>query len=346
MNDLRQSIKQHFESNPRALQILNLEYMFVFGGVALAIIGMLMQTFFTYGIAGTFGSLFSTIGIWGLIVGVIIAFIRRDDNIITVSLFVMAGVYLIKFIINLVNVIDYLAYGVSFPISPLINAVLFGLAGFIFARFAAPRPNYGMYGQQPYRRPMGQQAPGFGRTAAPNVQPGMGGFAASANRCVNCGVSLDVGDAFCTSCGTKQPMNQASAPMPSQSSQAPAPAPTSAAAPVETPAPAAAPAVEQAPAPEPETAPAAEPMATEAPAPAPETVVEPTAAEAADDSAAVPVEPQVAEQPAVPETAETSETAPVSEQQPQTSDAIFCSSCGSKNELTSNFCESCGSKLQ
>ncbi len=163
MQSYRDVIKQHFERSPNAMRYLNLEFLFVGGGLCLYIIGALMELLL-YGNMYIFGGVLAVIGMWAFLLGLVIAFIKKDDMVIVYSCAVMAVYELFDFIFGATAIYYYA------EIYALVNAIFFGVLALFAYRFSErgrAKQAYRLQQAQMTQQHMAQQQMGMPPQAAP-----------------------------------------------------------------------------------------------------------------------------------------------------------------------------------
>ena len=183
MDNYREALKSHFVGNPKYATIMNLEYAWWGGGLALMLVGGLIAMFVYGSVPNTIGTLLEQVGFWAVLFGVVVAFVKKSDLGVIFGAGGAAVISLIFFIITLAN-----SGGYYFPITMLINIIVFVLiALFAYLKSDIKQRNDVM---------RVQQMNVFAKRHAPLPS------------CPTCGAPVPQGSAFCPNCGTPAPAPQ------------------------------------------------------------------------------------------------------------------------------------------
>ena len=193
MEDYRRKIKEHFESLPQFAGMVASDYLFWGIGLAVYILGGLLS--FANG-AGIAAGILEPVGLWVLYFGIVLAFIKKDDIGLMISLGSVA-------VYNLVLFIVLLAAFRAAPIGQIINFIVYGLL-FFFAWKASSAKQ-----QSDIKRAQQSGAAAICPTCGAAIPQGAafcqvcGAKAPQAPRCPRCGEMLAPGAGFCPKCGAK-----------------------------------------------------------------------------------------------------------------------------------------------
>lgn len=201
----RKAIKEHFEGIPGFKKVLDVDFIFWGFGLALYILGGILAS-----VSGVLGGLFTGIGIWMAYFGLVLAFIKKNDKGLMITL---AGLTIFSVTVFIIVVASTAKFGMTnVPVNLIIDTLAFGTLFLLSYRSSDVLKKSELKRAQEAAI-LAQQMQATGSTLCQHCSAPMSAEAMFCNvcgakkadelKCLHCGNTLLPDMAFCNQCGLK-----------------------------------------------------------------------------------------------------------------------------------------------